>query len=159
MRTMPSVSPIPRLHDAEEFLHQRIPLTRSMGIRIAKYDDCGLVIEAPLALNHNHMQTAFGGSLNAIATLAGYAFLWLEINDPECHVVIAESSIKFRRPVNRDIRAICRAPGNDVLSSFKRDFSRKGKARIVLHVTIPDIEDPAVEFQGTFVAFAGSRGD
>jgi len=140
------------LRETTEFLHREIPLTRAMGVRVAACDGARLVLEAPLALNHNHLGTAFGGSLSAVATLAGYALLWLELRDRSAHVLIQKSTIKFRRPVRGDLRAVCRTPGAAALATFRGDFARKGKARLVLRVQIEDGGKTAVDFEGTFVA-------
>lgn len=136
----------------EAYLNEQIPLTRAMGVRAISYKDGEIVLEAPLALNRNHLGTVFGGSLNALATLAAYALLWLELPDPNCHVVIRDSLISFRRPVRKDPRAICRRPDEAVLSKFHHDFARAGKARLRLEVTIEEDGVVAVEFAGTFVA-------
>ena len=69
------------LRATENFFHDKIPLTRAMGIRVVADDRHRFAIEAPVGLNHNHLQTAFGGSINAVATLAGYGFLWLEVRE------------------------------------------------------------------------------
>jgi thioesterase domain-containing protein len=134
------------------FLHREIPLTRAMGVRVAESNATRIVLEAPLAPNHNHLGTAFGGSLAALATLAGYALLWLALRDRAAHVVIRESSMKFRRPVRGDLRAICRAPDAATLDAFHEAFARTGKARLALAVEIESAGEVAVEFAGTFVA-------
>lgn len=77
--------------EIEGHFHRLIPITQAMGVRVESYDGQQLILRAPIALNHNHLGTAFGGSLNTLATLAGYGFLWLEVGDPGCHVVIRES--------------------------------------------------------------------
>lgn len=140
------------MQETEAFFHRLIPITRAMGIRVVAFDGQQLTIEAPLALNHNHLGTAFGGSLNAIATLAGYGWVWLEVQDPACHVVVRDSAIKFRRPVRHDIRAICRRPEESMVSAFRDGYLQKGKGRMKLDVTIEDDGLVAVEFVGTFVA-------
>jgi thioesterase domain-containing protein len=140
------------LRETTAYLHAQIPLTRAMGVEVARYDGTELVITAPLALNHNHLGTAFGGSLNAIATLAGYVLLWLELRDRSAHIVIRESRIQFRRPVKGGLRAICRAPGGAALDEFHESFVRKGKARLELHVEMFEDGELAVAFDGTFVA-------
>src|SRR3954471_1400745 len=119
---------------AEKFLHEQIPITRAMGLRVVAHDDAGFTIEAPVALNSNHLRTAFGGSINAVATLAAYGFLWMELNDASVHVVVAESSIRFLRPVRETIRAVCRRPAPDELAAFRAQFAAKGKGRISLRV-------------------------
>ena len=66
-----------------------------MKVRVASWDEERLVLTAPLAPNHNHLNTAFGGSLSAMATLAGYAMIWLELGQGDGHVVIRDSAMRF----------------------------------------------------------------
>ena len=141
-----------RLRAAEKFLHEQIPITRAMGLRVMANDENEFVVEAPVALNSNHLRTAFGGSINAVATLAAYGFLWLELDDAAVHVVVAESSIRFLRPVRETIRAICLHPAPDELAQFRSQFAGKRKARINLRVKIIEAGETAAEFEGTFVA-------
>ena len=140
------------LRAAEKFLHEKIPITRAMGVRVVANDENGFVIEAPVALNSNHLRTAFGGSINAVATLAAYGFLWVELNDAAAHVVVAESSIRFLRPVRETIRAICLRPAAEELTAFRSQFNAKGKARIALRVNVIESGETAAEFEGAFVA-------
>jgi thioesterase domain-containing protein len=140
------------LRQAQAFFHEQIPITRAMGMRVVANDENGLVIEAPVALNSNHLRTAFGGSINAVATLAAYGFLWLELNDAAVHVVVAESSIRFLRPVRETIRAICLRPAAEELAAFRSQFTAKRKARIALRVNVIEGGERAAEFEGAFVA-------
>jgi thioesterase domain-containing protein len=140
------------LHATERFLHEQIPLTRAMGVRVERFDEDGLALTAPLEPNHNHLGTAFGGSLSAIATLTGYALLWLELGDRDSHVVIKGSSLKYRHPVRREIRAVCPRINPETLAAFRGKFSRTGKAGISLHVSIMEDGVECVEFEGVFVA-------
>ena len=140
------------LAEAEKFLHEQIPITRAMGLRVVANDESGFVVEAPVALNSNHLRTAFGGSINAVATLAGYGFLWMELEDAASHVVVAESSIKFLQPVREMIRASCLRPDAHTLTAFRGQFAEKGKARITLRVNVTEAGEIAAEFKGQFVA-------
>lgn len=140
------------LRETEEYFHQQIPITRAMGVRVVAHDENGFVIEAPVALNSNHLRTAFGGSINAVATLAAYGFLWLGLHDPSVHVVVAESSIRFLRPVREKIVAICQRPDSEEWAAFQTRFADDGKARIVLRVNVVEQGRNAAEFEGTFVA-------
>ena len=140
------------LAETEAFLHEQIPLTAAMGVKLGRNKGGELVITAPLAPNHNHLNTALGGSLSALATVAGYAFLWLELGDRDSHIVIRESSLSFQKPVRGEIRALCVRPADSVLKTFKAAFAAKGKARIRLEVIIEESGETAVRFQGTYVA-------
>jgi thioesterase domain-containing protein len=136
----------------QELLHTKIPITRAMGVRVEDYDGERLVLSAPLEANVNHLGTAFGGSLHALAVLSGYGLLWLELKDTDCHIVIRKSSISYERPVRGEIRATCVRPRAEVLEEFKQTFRQKGKARIALTATIEDQGEVAVRFVGIFVA-------
>lgn len=123
-----------------------------MGVRVVANDESGFTVEAPVAMNSNHLRTAFGGSINAVATLAAYGLLWLELDDPAAHVVVAESSIRFLRPINTMIRAVCQRPDPGERKAFREQFESLGKARIKLLVAVLEEDRTAAEFEGTFVA-------
>ena len=125
-----------------------------MGLRVVANDDVRFTVEAPVALNSNHLRTAFGGSINAVATLAAYGFLWMELNDAVAHVVVAESSIRFLRPVREIIRATCGRPDANTLAAFHAQFAEKGRAQIALRVDVTEGGETAAEFEGRFVARA-----
>ena len=123
-----------------------------MGVRVVTHAGNGFAIEAPVALNSNHLRTGFGGSINAVATLAAYGFLWVELRDPAVHVVVAESSIRFLRPVRTMIHAICARPLPEEWAAFQTRFAEKGKARITLRVNVAEEGEIAAEFEGVFLA-------
>ena len=145
-----------QLRRAEEFLHARIPLTRAMGLRVLANDNTGFSVAAPVALNSNHLDTAFGGSINAVATLAAYGLLWLELRDAAAEVVIRDSSIRFLRPIRETISAICARPDPAEFAAFKVNLRAKGKARIALRVQVRENDALAAELQATFVALRKS---
>lgn len=140
------------LAETGDYLHRWIPLSRAMGVRVEAYDGETLVLAAPAELNHNHLGTAFGGSLSALATLAGYGLLWLELGSRDSHIVIRRSSIQYLRPVHGGLRAVCRRPAAEVVAAFKAKFARVGKARITLGVTVEADGGNGVEFEGEYVA-------
>jgi thioesterase domain-containing protein len=137
--------------DAEEYFHQQIPITRAMGLRVVAHDENEFIVEAPVTLNSNHLSTGFGGSINAVATLAAYGLVWFELRDKNVHVVVAESSIRFLRPIRETIRAICRRPERDEWAAFRGRLAETGKARITLRVSVVEEGQVAATFGGTFV--------
>lgn len=140
------------LRDTERFLHEQIPLTQAMGVKIESYDGIQLVMTAPLEPNHNHLGTAFGGSLSALTTLTGYAMLWLQLGDRHAHIVIRESNIRYKRPVGGMLRAVCMRPDEAALAGFKSVFQSTGKAHLKLQVQVVHAEQICVLFEGDFVA-------
>jgi thioesterase domain-containing protein len=76
----------------------------------------------------------------------------MELNDAAAHVVVAESSIRFLRPVRETIRATCLRPDAKNLATFGADFREKRKARIRLTVKVGEAGEIAAVFEGLFVA-------
>ena len=140
------------LAETERFFHEQIPLTKAMGVRVEAHDGRQLVLTAPLVANHNHLGTAFGGSLAALATLAGYGLLWLELGNRDAHIVIRRSELDYRHPVAGPLRAICRKPPEAELAAFRTTFAKAGKARVRLEVTVEEQGRVCMTFLGTFVA-------
>jgi thioesterase domain-containing protein len=137
-----------------DYLREKIPLTRAMGMQVAETGE-RLVLEAPLDANVNHLGTAFGGSLHALPTLACYAVLWTLLNEAgiDCHVVIKHSSANYLQPVKGALRAVCLRPSPEVAAQFIDDLRRKKKARMTLTAVVEGTNGkPAVEFTGEFVA-------
>ncbi|MDQ6808073.1 MAG: thioesterase domain-containing protein [Verrucomicrobiota bacterium] len=146
---------------SQDFFHAQIPITRAMGVQVVAADTKRFVVEAPVALNHNHMQTGFGGSVNAIATLAGYGCLWMRLRERAADVVIQESSIRFIRPIVKTIRAVCDVAAVERLPAFLEEVRANTTGRIKLTVRVEENGIAAAEFRGTFVALprSGGRGD
>ncbi len=136
----------------ERTLHEDIPLTRSMGLRVAGYDGATLQLAAPLAPNFNHKLTAFGGSLFSVAVLCGWGALHLKLAEAGVHkhIVIQESTIRYLLPVTDDIRAECRVDAAS-LERLLHTLERRERARIELDVSILQGGLTAVRFAGKYV--------
>ena len=136
----------------EAMLHGTIPLSQAMGVRVTGYDGECLRLEAPLAPNTNHKETAFGGSLSALAMLCGWGLLHLKLTEAGLHkhIVIQASHLRYLRPVTTALRAECHVP-QDALDRLLHTLNRRDRARIELRVTIPQHDEPAVEFSGRYV--------
>ena len=147
------------LQDLEKTLHAEIPLTRVMDVHVLRADQNGLALGAALAPNINHKQTAFGGSLNSLATLACWGLIQLLVRDrgQVITVVIQESSVHFLKPVVQDFEAICSRPPAPVAERFLRTLERKGRARMALDAVIHADGDIALRFHGQFVAYDQAR--
>ncbi|MHA3774550.1 YiiD C-terminal domain-containing protein [Verrucomicrobiota bacterium sgz303538] len=145
------MQPVERI---ERLFHEKIPLTRAMGVKVASYDGDTLTLVAPLEPNRNHLYTAFGGSLHALATLSCYGWLWLELENDSAHIVVRESTVSYRHPIHGELRAICRRPSSEAVELFKSNFAARKKARLELEATIEEDGKVAVRYVGEFVAFA-----
>jgi len=135
-------------------LRRDMPITRALGLRVLGREGAGLVLTSPLAPNINHKGTAFAGSLNATATLAGWGTIWLVLREHgiTSHVVIQDSAVHYFRPVTGDFTARCKAPSASAIERLVKSVVKKGRGRIALDVMISDAAGDAVRFHGRYVA-------
>jgi len=145
------------LKQTEQIVHFKIPISKEIGVSLERFDTSGLIIKAPLINNINHNQTAFGGSLNAVAALSCWTFLYLMLSQTEekyPQIIIQKSSINYLKPVTTDFQAICAWPEQTIINRFQTMYHRKKRARIELASKIFAGNEPAVVFNGIFVAFS-----
>lgn len=136
----------------ERTLHDEIPLSNAMGIRVTHYDGTCLQLTAPLTPNINHKCTAFGGSLYSLAVLCGWGMLHIKLGEAGLHkhIVIQEADIRYLLPIDRDMHAECNLEST-AFKRFLRTLQKHGRARLSLQVVIKHNDLPAVEFSGRYV--------
>jgi thioesterase domain-containing protein len=150
----PPEGPITIRDDLERTLHSELPITQDLGVRVHHVEPDRVILTAPLETNRNHAGTAFAGSVNAVATLAGWSWVWLLLRRHriEAQVLIQDSRISYSRPVTSDFRATCETPSEAVLHRFLAMLQRSGRGRIHLDVQVSDRTGTAVSFAGRYVA-------
>jgi thioesterase domain-containing protein len=142
------------------YLQKRISgefaLAAHIGIVVESADDAGIRLRAPLPPNANDKGTAFGGSLFAVAVLAGWAWLarYLAQHALAADAVIQESNIRYLAPVSGAFHATLLAPKPAEIERFRKMLRRAARARIHLHVDIHDGSTLATRFEGWYVAAA-----
>jgi thioesterase domain-containing protein len=146
--------------DLEKYLLKHIPISSSMGVKVDSSSSERVVLKAPFLNNINHKQTVFGGSLHAVATLACWSLLHINLvalfKDP-IQIVIASSEIKYLAPVTSDFKAECLHPNIDPWERFLTTLRRKGKARLQLSAKILEKGQLCVDYSGTFVAIVNKE--
>lgn len=136
--------------ELEDYLHQNIPISKAMGIQIEQATKDKVILFAPFANNINHKKTVFGGSLHAVATLACWSLLYLNVHDPKFQIVITKSEVDYLLPVDSDFTAKCSMPEQSTWQRFIQILQTKGKARILLSAKIMHQGRLAVDYQGVF---------
>lgn len=149
--------------EVEAYLKEHIPLSAGMGVRVLEAGPGGVAIEVPLEPNLNHRSTAFGGSVAALAILAGWTLVHLRLRAEGLvtHTVIQSSDVRYDAPIHGDFRAVTEPVEPRAWERFTRAVRKHGKGR--LHVSTAVLADgiPAATFTGAYVAVAGrkSAGD
>lgn len=141
----------------QDYVDHAIPLVPQMQVRVSELTESALVLEAPLAPNRNHIGTVFGGSLNALATLACWGLVWLALHGRGAHIVIHEGRMKFGKPATGDFSAACRLPDAATLEQFVAQYERRGRARLNLVADVRCEEGVVAEFEGAFAAIDPER--
>ena len=137
----------------EKTLHEEIPLTREIGIQVVHATTQQVQLNAPLSPNINHKCTAFGGSLYAVAVLAGWSMVFARLHAAgiHAHIVIQDAKIDYLLPVAETIHAECNVISDTDFAHCLKLFARKGRGRIELPVQIITAQGIAVRFCGNYV--------
>ncbi|MBA3816050.1 MAG: YiiD C-terminal domain-containing protein [Parachlamydiaceae bacterium] len=147
----------------EDYLLKNIPISSAMGVRVNLASNSQIILEAPFSNNINHKKTVFGGSLHAIATLACWSLMhinMIKINGGgDIQIVIASSEIKYLLPINTDFKAECHKPDIFEWERFIKILLKKGKARVKLCAKIFKEGQLCVDYYGTFVGIRTSEQD
>ena len=142
--------------DIEHYLHEHIPLSAAMGVRVVSASQKGVRLSAPLAPNINHRATVFGGSASALAILAAWTLLYvrLKAGGITARLVIQRNSMNYEKPMLDDFTAEARSPIDAEWEKFSKMLQRKGRARIEVVSLLECRGEKAGELHGEFVAFS-----
>jgi thioesterase domain-containing protein len=141
-----------------DYLQHRIAtefaLAKHIGVIVEAAGDARVVLRAPLEANANYKGTAFGGSLYAIAVLAGWAWVtrYLASREIAADTVIQESSMRFLLPVEGELHACAAAPSAAQIDKFSKMLQRAGRGRIHVRVQIHHLQALSALFEGVFAA-------
>jgi thioesterase domain-containing protein len=140
--------------ELKTFLQKEIPLASFMEVDVSLASKEKVVLTAPLGPSHNHMDTAFGGSIGAVLILSCYAWLFHHLISQgfECHVLIKEGHTDYHHPIKEELKAICLSPVTSDLEKFITTFTRRGLAKIELSSFLETNDGKGATFHGTFVA-------
>lgn len=145
--------------EVEAYLKEHIPLSSGMAITVVEAGPGGVTIEAPLEPNVNHRATAFGGSVAALAILAGWTLVHLRLRAEGLvtHTVIQSSTVRYDAPVHGAFRSVTDPIEPAAWEKFTRAITRRGKGRV--HVDVKVLADgcAAATFTGAYVAIAGQK--
>lgn len=134
-----------------------MPPVAGMGIRIAGYDGDALRLHAPLARHVNDKGCAFGGSLASLMTLAAWGLVTLRLEHAglDADVFVADSQVRYLKPLFADLEAEARLAEGDGWAPFLATLRERGRARAVLATTVrlPD-GGVAADARARYVAIA-----
>ena len=139
----------------QDRIRQEIPLAGAMGIEVRSATGDEVVLAAPLAPNSNHKGTAFGGSVHSLAVLACWSLVSTVLEEEQLtsdYVVIQDSRIDYRLPVDGDFEAWAGWESESSKEKFIDTLKRRGRARASLTATVSTSSRVCAELQARFAA-------
>ncbi|RXJ60822.1 YiiD C-terminal domain-containing protein [Candidatus Marinarcus aquaticus] len=138
----------------QEKLHNEIPMTKLMGLKINEYNAKELITSAPLEINVNDKGTAFGGSLNSIVTISGWSMCQLiayELGYEKSAIMIYKNSSEFKAPVHSRIMCHVQKPSEEKIDTLKRKLQNKHSGSLTVYAQIIEKGKVCVEFEGIYI--------
>lgn len=138
------------------YLHEHIPLSQAMQVAVVECSPARVVLGAPLAPNINHRDTAFGGSVSALAILSAWSLVHLRLLDAglQTRLVIQRNQMQYDGAIDGTFTAAASAPEPAAWAAFVRLYQRKGLARVAVRSLVEQAGQVAARFEGEFVALS-----
>jgi thioesterase domain-containing protein len=141
------------------YIAERIPPAAAMGFVVRSVTETDIELFAPLALNLNHRESAFGGSISAAAIMSGWGLLHHNCRRAGLRpmLVVQESQTRFLKPVLADFtaRVVDFDPAD--WKKFLRALRSRGKARMRLTSVIEAGGVNLAEHEGLYVGLLHDR--
>ncbi|MEJ8567896.1 YiiD C-terminal domain-containing protein [Elongatibacter sediminis] len=120
--------------ELQDYLHAHIPLSAAMQAEVETASTEMVVVAAPLAPNINHRDTVFGGSATALALLAAWSLMHLNVNREgrSRQLVIQRNTMEYLEPITGRFTARASRPAEAAWSRFERTLERRGRGRITV---------------------------
>ena len=142
------------IKELQEKLHNEIPLTKLMELKIKDYSNNQLITTAPLNINKNDKGTAFGGSLATITIISSWSLCWLiskELGFDSKNIVIIKNEHSYKKPITKDIICYTSKPSLEQINILKQKLETKKSASIKIKSFIIENNETCVEFEGYYV--------
>ncbi len=111
-----------------------IPLLHTMQVEVRQADAAVVRLVAPLASNVNDKGCAFGGSLAALMTVAGWGLVEVNLmrGGVQAEVFVADSTLKYLLPVWEQLDVLAEVADGGDWGAFMHALVLHGRARISL---------------------------
>ncbi|MGE0052204.1 MAG: YiiD C-terminal domain-containing protein [Arcobacter sp.] len=142
------------IKELEKKLHNEIPLTKFMNLKILNYNEKELITTIPLDVNINDKGTAFGGSLATLTIISGWSLCWLiskELGFSSNNIVIIKNENSYKKPVTKDIICHTFKPNNEEINILKEKLLSKQSASVKIISQIVENNEICVDFVGYYV--------
>ncbi len=137
----------------QDVWYETIPLSKAMNIKISYFDGEELIAHCDGGFNKNLHNTMFAGSIYTLATLSGWGWVYLQLQQQQLKgdIVLAKADIKYHAPIAGI--GYAKVSAGAVSGNFTRLTLGKN-ARMNLTVHLYSGEDIAATFTGSYAVLA-----
>lgn len=142
------------LKELENKLHNDIPMTKYMQIKVEKIEAGNLITTIPLKPNINDKGTGFAGSLSTLVTISAWSSCYLEVlklGYEKSMIAIIKSDTSYKAPITKDMKCITQMPTNKQIEILEKKLKEKGSASLRIKSQIIEDENVCVDFEGVYV--------
>lgn len=139
----------------QEYLNEKIPITRAMGVKVLEATVDRVELEAPLPPNINHNGTVFGGSAASVAVLSAWSLIHIRLRQAKvsANVVVRRCSMTYERPIADTFTSTSAVCGREEWDAFLAALNHEKRAHLKLFSTLRCKGEKVGEQEGDFVAF------
>lgn len=129
-----------------------IPFAERSGADLLEARSRYVKMLMPMAPNGNHIGTMYAGALFTLAELPGGALFMVSFDYSKFYPIVADLSIRFRRPATTDITVEASISEEEV-ARIQTEAERDGKSTYILELELKDATGEVVAIaRGTFQA-------
>ena len=142
------------LDTLEEKLHNEIPMTKYMQVKVASIDEEYLITTAPLEPNINDKGTGFAGSLSTLVTISAWSSCYLEVRKlgfEKSMIAVIKSDTAYRAPITKELTCKTTLPTKEQIKTLKSKLEEKGSGSLKIKSQIIENEKVCVDFEGVYV--------
>jgi thioesterase domain-containing protein len=124
--------------ELQEYIYSHIPIVKDMEFELGEIVNDNITVIGKFNKHINHRNSVFGGSINSIMTLAGWAKVKIMMDkiSEGAVIVIKSCTTDFIKPVLDDFEAVTESTTDEEYAKFLRIYERKGRARIDIRVNL-----------------------
>lgn len=139
----------------ENTLFQRIPQTKNLGMQIKSIQPNEICVQGDFALNKNHLDIVFGGSIAAIAITSAWSLVQHNVTQAglQGSLVIKHQEMDYLLPVKTAFECVAHFQASDDWTRFLKSYQEKGRARVTVEAQLVCEGKICAKFQGLFVLF------
>lgn len=133
--------------------HSTIPMSKAMNMSIGYYDQQNLVTTCDEIFNKNIHNTMFAGSIYTLATLTGWGWvhLLLQQKNLQGNIVLADANIRYHAPIEGVAFA---ETGTTLCEGSVDELVLKNKVKLQVEVKVCCGEKIAATFKGLYFVLA-----